>query len=116
MFKYCLCILFTIGKSEGLKEKLRSILAQLEFQYTIQQWVNKGVNFQQHLYVPEIHPETGDVFCEREDEAHVLKVQFPYYTTFCLITVLCMESGHFTTYFLVYNNLIGLGKTKSSPS
>ena len=26
------------------------------------------------LYVPELHPETGEAFCEREDEAHVLKV------------------------------------------
>lgn len=64
------------GKSEGMKEKLKSILAQLQYQHTLDQWLEKGVNFKQHLYVPEVHPNSGDIFCEREDEAHVLKVPF----------------------------------------
>ena len=59
-----------MGKSDTLKEKLRSILAQLEYQYTILQYAHNGVNFQQHLCVPEVYPGTG----EREDEAHVRKV------------------------------------------
>jgi len=37
-------------------------------------WVSKGVPFNKHLYVPEIHPITGMEFCEREDEGHVFKV------------------------------------------
>ena len=45
-----------------MKEKLKSILAQLEFRYNLMQWEEKGVNFSQHLYVPEIHPYSGDVF------------------------------------------------------
>ena len=61
------------GKSEGMKEKLKSILAQLAFRHTLDQWMEKGGNFTQHLYVPEVHPNSGDIiFCEREDEAHVL--------------------------------------------
>lgn len=70
-------LIYTIrcsGKDEGKLEKLRSILAQLEYQYQVNYWESKGVPFKSHLYVPEIHPVTGMEFCEREDEAHVLKV------------------------------------------
>ena len=62
------------GKAEGLTDKLRSILAQFEFKQTLKKWEERGVNFRLYLYVPELHPETGESFCEREDEAHVLKV------------------------------------------
>ena len=61
-------------KTEGLKEKLRSIVAQFEFQHILKQWEERGVNFRTYMYVPEVHPDTGEYFCEREDEAHVLKV------------------------------------------
>ena len=54
---------------------LRSILAQLEFTYTVRQYDDSGVLFRTHLYVPELHPDSGDIFLEREDEGHVLKVQ-----------------------------------------
>ena len=63
-----------VGKSESLNDKLRSILAHFEFQQRVLQWEDEGVHFRSHLYVPEVHPETNEVFCEREDEAHVLKV------------------------------------------
>lgn len=51
-------------------------MAQFEFRHILKQWKERGVNFQMYMYmyVPEIHPETRDDFCEREDEAHVLKV------------------------------------------
>ena len=62
------------GKTEGVKDKLRSILAQFEYQHRLQQWEQKGVQFKTYLYVAEVHPETNEIFCEREDEAHVLKV------------------------------------------
>lgn len=62
------------GKSEGMADKLRSIVAQFELRHCLQQWEEKGVPFRTHLYVPEVHPVTGEAFCEREDEAHVLKV------------------------------------------
>ena len=55
---------------------LKSIIAQLEFKHQIVQWDAKGVPFRQHLHVPETHPITGEMFCEREDEGHVFKVWF----------------------------------------
>lgn len=64
-----------IGKSESYTQKLRSILAQFEFAHEVREWQAKGVPFQTHLYVPEIHPVTQMPFCERENEAHVLKVR-----------------------------------------
>ncbi len=67
-------LLYYVGKSENQAEKLRSILAQLEFSYQINDWEIKGVPFKTHLHVPEDHPLTGTMFCEREDEGHVLKV------------------------------------------
>ena len=54
---------------------LRSILAQLHYQYEIMEWERKGVPFQSRLYVPEIHPITGIHIHEREDETHVFKVR-----------------------------------------
>ena len=41
----------------------------------MKQWCEKGVNFSDHLYVPEVHPVTGHTFCEMEDEGHVFKVR-----------------------------------------
>ena len=32
-----------------------------------------GVNFRDHLYVPERDPRTNEFFHEREDHSHVLK-------------------------------------------
>lgn len=54
------------GRDETDAEKLRSILAQLEFSMTIKEWDQKGVSFSQHLYVPEKHPITDTEFCEME--------------------------------------------------
>ena len=62
------------GKDESKVEKLRSILAQLEYKYQINHWNSKGVPFKDHLYVAEVHPVTGIQFCEREDEGHIFKV------------------------------------------
>lgn len=64
----------TLGKDETLVEKLRSIMAQFEYQYQINVWSDKGVLFKERFYVPEVHLETGMAFCEREDEGHVFKV------------------------------------------
>ena len=49
-------------------------MAQFEYQYQINVWSDKGVLFKERVYIPEVHPETGMAFCEREDEGHVLKV------------------------------------------
>ncbi|XP_065889311.1 uncharacterized protein [Dysidea avara] len=61
------------GKDETKAEKLRSILAQLEYQYQVNLFHSKGIPFKNHLYVPEVHPITGKGFCEREDESHIFK-------------------------------------------
>jgi len=55
-------------------EKLRSILAQLEYTHCVNLLHDKGALFKDHLYVPEVHPITGIEFCEREDEGHIFKV------------------------------------------
>lgn len=65
--------IFDTGKQESKLEKLKSILAQLEYKHQVMLWVSKGVP-NNHLYVPEAHPMTGLGFCEREDEGHVFKV------------------------------------------
>lgn len=74
------CVIFLlavhtiIDRDESLEDKLRSILAQLEYSYEIRQWDQREVPFSVYFYVPEVHPETGQPFLEREDEAHVFKV------------------------------------------
>ena len=74
-FIFAACVYYS-GKDEGITEQMRSILAQFEFTDLVLEWTSKGVPFQTHLYVPEVHPVTKMTFCEREDEAHVLKVCF----------------------------------------
>lgn len=79
----------SVGKSEDLRDKLRSIIAQFEFQHQIEEWENKGIEFRTYLYVPEKHPASGDVFVEREDDAHVLKVSYTYSEIFTCKSTLC---------------------------
>lgn len=56
---------------------LRSVLAQLDFSYQIRNYNdNLQVPFRHFLYVPEVHPITKVPICEREDEGHVLKVEY----------------------------------------
>ena len=66
--------LHSAGKEETKVEKLRSIIAQLEYTYQINTWHAKGIPFKHHVYVPEVHPITGYKFCEREYEGHIFKV------------------------------------------
>ena len=61
---------------ETKEDKLRSILAQLEFKYQVLEYEERGVPFKTHLYVPEVHPGSGLEYHEREDDAHVLKVLY----------------------------------------
>ena len=70
--------LYLLGKTEDLTDKLRSILAQMEYTYRVRYWDSLGVPFRSHFYVPEKHPITDDVFHEREDDGHVLKVSSPW--------------------------------------
>ena len=73
------CFSQRLGKTKTRKDKLCSILAQFEYVHRILQWEG-GIEFKTHMYVPEVHPETHDVFYEREDEAHVLKVNICVHT------------------------------------
>lgn len=63
------------GKTETTSDKLRSVLAQLEFSHRVRKYTEQGVPFMYFMYVPEEHPVTNCPICEREDEGHVLKVQ-----------------------------------------
>ena len=65
----------SLGKTETYNEVLCSILAQLELAWLVHDYDERlRVPFCHHLYVPENNPITKQHFCEREDEAHVLKV------------------------------------------
>ena len=46
----------------------------MEYQYQVNLFHSKGIPFNNHLCVPEVHPITGKGFCEREDEGHIFKV------------------------------------------
>lgn len=59
---------------ESEVEMLKSIFAQLEYTYEVCSWHSQGVHFRHYLYIPEMHPLTGQMFIEREDEGHVFKV------------------------------------------
>ena len=50
-------------------------MSQLDFNYTVRKYDAEGVPFRSNLHVPETHPITGVMFCEREDHGHVLKVR-----------------------------------------
>ena len=55
---------------------LSSILAQFEYTSVVKQYCVDGIPFDKHLHVPEIHKLTGEVFCQREDEGHLFKVNY----------------------------------------
>ena len=63
-----------LGQEDITVEKLRSILAQLEYKHQIEYWEMKEIPFKSHIQVPKVHPLTGLMFCEHEDEYYVLKV------------------------------------------
>ena len=60
--------------NETYSDKLRSIHAQLEYTHEVLRYDSIGVPFCTYIYVPETNPFTGVEFHEREDDAHVLKV------------------------------------------
>ena len=50
----------SLGKNESKLEKVCSIMAQLEYRYQVNTWDAKAIPFKKHLYVSEVHPETGN--------------------------------------------------------
>ena len=88
-----------VGRTETPVDMLRSILAQLHFQHDVLQFEKKGVPFRSHMYVPEVHPLTGEPFHERKDEAHVFKVCYcPTRTCTCTSSMLyaCVHNYYST--------------------
>ena len=58
---------------EALKPSYDQFWHNLSF--AIRYWSMKtGVPFRTHLYVPEVHPVSGQEYHEKVDDAHVLKV------------------------------------------
>lgn len=50
------------------------MLAQLDFTHIVQTYNATGILFRTHLHVPVIHPTTGSIFYERQDEGNAFKV------------------------------------------
>ena len=72
----CVIIYYCTERIEETREdKLRSIIAQLEYSYEVCDYNKKGIPFRTYIYVPERHPITSCEYHEREDDAHVLKVR-----------------------------------------
>ena len=76
MLGFLFCTL--TGEKETEVHMLRSILVQMVISYDNMMMMGFLL-----LHVPEVHPETGTTFFEREDEGHVLKVHK------CIHIVLC---------------------------
>lgn len=55
-------------------EILKSIIAQLVYRYRISKFDSEGVPFRTNAYVPENDVITKELFHDREDHNHVLKV------------------------------------------
>ena len=70
---------YVIGKKEDRTDMLRSILAQMEYQYWVREW-DEGVPFRTYMYVPEVHHITQP-FLER-------MVMFS--RCVCMYTLLCV--------------------------
>lgn len=62
--------------TETYDDKLKSVLAQLDFSHQVLDYDSRGIRFRTHIYIPEIHPVSCSEYHEREDDAHVLKVRY----------------------------------------
>ncbi|XP_073247312.1 uncharacterized protein [Porites lutea] len=61
------------GKPENKTECLKSLMATYLYRKKVNDYCALGVNFKEHLYVPELNEVNGETFHEREDHNHVLK-------------------------------------------
>lgn len=62
-----------LGKSETYADCLRSLFASYVFKQSVQTLKAEGVDFESHLYQPEISSVTGEAMLNREDHGHVFK-------------------------------------------
>ena len=58
---------------ETYLDMMRSIVATFTFRRSVQDWCEKGVDFQSHCFVPEVDPITQDTHHDRCDHGHMLK-------------------------------------------
>lgn len=58
---------------ESLLDKLRSIVGTFMYRNSIEELLQQGVDFKQHLYVPEVDPHTGEERHDRGDHNHIYK-------------------------------------------
>ena len=86
--------LFITGTNQEREiDMLRSILAQMEFCYTVRQYDERGIPLRTHLHIPENHPDSGMTFLERD--GHVLKV-YPILTPYVYMYIYIRYStAHF---------------------
>ena len=61
-----------VGKLERFEDKLRSLLTQFHYIFETRKFEGQGILFNLYLHVPEHHPDTNDVFFQRQDEAQVI--------------------------------------------
>ena len=61
-----------VGKTETTSDCLKSLMAIYLYRKKVADFTAEGVNFKEHLYVPE-EDESGEPQHEREDHNHVLK-------------------------------------------
>ena len=64
---------FRKDTQETMLDKLRSIVATFVYRHTIQEFKQEGVDFIQHLYVPEVDPTTDEERHDRGDHNHIYK-------------------------------------------
>ena len=62
-----------LGKSETYADCLRSLFASYVFKQSVQTLKAERVDFESHLYQPEISSVTGEAMLNREDHGHVFK-------------------------------------------
>ena len=61
------------AKGKTKSDCLKSLMAMYLFRKKVSMYCALGVNFRDHLYVPEVSERTGEPQHEREDHNHVLK-------------------------------------------
>ena len=61
------------SRDETMEEKLRSILAEMDYTRTVQKWDDQGVPFRSYIYVPEVHPITNTIFMRRRTKVMCLR-------------------------------------------
>lgn len=67
------CFIFIPGKRESKSDCLKSLMATYLFRQKISLYQTEGVNFKEHLYVPEVDEDISENVHDREDHNHILK-------------------------------------------